>query len=119
MNVKIIASKNQTALVEWEDADGLHRGYIPEEVIYDNVVDDDVLSIVIPYGLEWEYIIGDLLNKVTPREFSKNLRKAGIWSMQDLRSNPSVVFGAIQQTYGLDFSTLVLLTEKYLKEIDK
>jgi len=117
MNVTVISTRNMTALVEWYDEEGLHRGYIPQEVIYDNVVDDNILSVAIPYGLDWEYIIGEMLDKVTPHVFSENLRKVGIWTMEDLRSKPSEVFGAIQQTYGLDFSTLVLLTEQYMKEI--
>jgi len=115
MIVKVINAKNQVALIEWREDGTVHRGIVPEEVIINETVRDDLISIVIPYGMDWEHLIADTLLNVTPQIISDNLHKVGIWTIDDLRGNPMVALGAIQTSYGLDFSILLRSAETFIK----
>jgi len=114
MLVKVIGTKSQSALIEWSRDGELHRGTVPEEVIIDGTVRDDLISIAIPYGLDWGYILQNVMNTVTPQIISNNLHNAGIWTIDDLRRNPMVAVGAIQSAYGLDFSILLRSAETFM-----
>lgn len=115
MIVKVISTKYQGSLIEWSEDGALRRGIVPEEVIIDDAVRDDLLSIAIPYGLDWEHILADTMANVTPQIISNNLHNSGIWTIDDLRSNPMVALGAIQSAYGLDISILLRSAETFVK----
>jgi hypothetical protein len=116
MKVKVITTRYQTALIEWIGDDGIHRGTVPEEVVNDDIVRDDLLSLAIPYGMDWEFMLDGALGNVTPQVIANNLHRVGIWTLQDLRSRPQDAIGAIQAAYHLDFQTLLRLTEQHLRD---
>jgi hypothetical protein len=115
MIVRVINAKSQCALIEWSEDGTLYRGTVPEEVIIDDAVRDDLLSIAIRYGLDWEHILADAMENVTPKIISNNLHKAGIWTVNDLRDNPMAALAALQATYGLDVSILLRSAETFVK----
>ena len=111
--VKILNSNGRSALIEWLDNDGVMRGIIPQEVIVDDFVNEEHLSLAIPYGIDWAYALENAIPKVTPQEFAAVLHQYNIWTLEDLTSNPARSFTAIQAVYGLDFQTLVKFAKSY------
>lgn len=113
MHVKVLNREGASVLVEWNDGE-IHRAYIPVTALKENgTVHKSTLEAGIPYGLEWEDIIGEL--KATPVEVGRKLRAAGIWTANDLFKNGNAALGAIQAAYGLDLATLMAAAQEHLK----
>ena len=102
--VKVIYEKGRNVLVEWFDDGMPMRGWLPWNKVRVDIVDTIELDRVMPYGEPWEDII-EL--RATPREMAKNLRKVGIWTLEDLRKNPNAALGAIMATYKVDYHILL------------
>jgi hypothetical protein len=103
--VKVIQKKGQAALVEWLDGDGTHRVTIPAKAIESgNRVAMSELGYGIPYGEPWEELV---MLAVTPAVIAEQLRRAGIWTYEDLLSRPNQALGAIQAAYGFDLTALL------------
>lgn len=114
MDVKVLDVQNGTAQIELIIDGDIKRGLVPEEVLQDNnTLDDALVSLVVPYGLDWEYILEDAIGHITPQRLAAELRRVGLWTIQDLRANPQAAFGALQAVYGLDFSALLRSAEDY------
>lgn len=112
MKVKVISNEYGSVLVEWLDSDGiLQRGYIPSEIVNVDEIPDGALSLAVPYGVDWAFVLTGAINSVTPEVIAKMLRNRGIWTLQDARRNPEVVVGALQQAYSLDFQTILRVAE--------
>jgi len=116
MIVQIINVEQGRALIQYESDGYLHRGIVPEEIIIDNVVDDTLLSLAIPYGVDWEFVMGSS-RTITWKDIANCLRKAGIWTLVDLRMNPQAVLGAIQTAYRLDAQMMRAYGEQFEKEL--
>ncbi len=112
INVIALKAIGNGTLVEWRAADGLHRAVVPHEDVVSGRVDDDALAAGIPYGVAWEDMIEI---DVTPGEMAAALRQAGIWTMDDLRKNPSAAVNALQRVYGIHLSALSRLAVEYEK----
>lgn len=97
MNVKLIRRHGHSALVEWADADGMHRVTIPDAEVIDSAVDPGVLAAGIPYGVPWEDCP---LPEVTPADVARELRNRGIWTRADLEAEPMKAISAVQAAYG-------------------
>lgn len=114
MDVRLLSKQDGTALIELIIDGNIRRGFVPEEVLQDdNTLDDALISLVVPYGLDWEFILENAIGQVTPQRLAAELRRVGLWTLQDLRSNPQAAFGALQAVYGLDLSTLIRTAEDY------
>lgn len=118
MIVKIIETINKNILIEWEDDNGLHRGTVPEETLNGNVIDDTMLSLAIPFGVEWEFVLEDFVGEMTPQNLASSLRKAGIWTFEDLRARPQKALQVIQSIYGVDLSSLIRSTRMFVKDLE-
>jgi hypothetical protein len=80
--VKVIGQKDGSALVEWQDGDGMyHRAYVPQEKVAGGAVEPKVLEKGIPYGLPWEEWIEVT---ATPAHVANELRRMGVWCKADL-----------------------------------
>lgn len=115
MQVKVLNDQGKTALVEWsfKGEDEIKRGFIPSKSLGEgNFVSRDVLLAATPYGLPWAKLI-EL--KATPEGIEAALHRAGIWTFEDLRTNPMPALGAIQAAYWLDMSILLMAAQKYEK----
>ena len=111
MEVKIVERSEGKALIEWREDGCLRRGIIPEEVVDGNFVDDDLLSLAISFGIDFEFLLEQALDNVTPASIACRLHNAGICTYDDMRSNPAVVRGVIMAAYGVDFQTLYRIAE--------
>lgn len=109
MIVQIIERKQGAALIQWDDEEGLHRGIIPEEVLGEDgvTVRDELLSLSIPYGVDWEVHLEGTVGLVTPAIIARNLRNAGIWTAEDALSNPKSLIGAVQKSYAGDLAAII------------
>jgi hypothetical protein len=107
--VKVIRQEGQAALVEVVTPDGILRKVLPIAALsQDGLVDPQAWAQGIPYGLPWE----DLIQfKATPAQFANNLHVHGIWTLEDLQSNPNEAFAAWQDTYRLDIAGLIRLAK--------
>lgn len=101
--VKIIKQRGQSALVEYLYGDHLRRVNIPTSSIKAGQVEEGILEMGIPYGLEWSNLLS---LQATPELFQENLRQAGIWTKDDALKNPQLVVAAIQATYQIDLAKI-------------
>lgn len=105
MKVTVIRRKGQAILVQWED-DGLHRAQIPPHALLDgDEVDPVELLMGIPYGLPWAEIMGDLV--ISGEEIEDTLRRHGIWSLEDLRTDPTSAAGALMAAHRQGVQVLI------------
>jgi len=83
--VKVVFEKGQSALVEWAD---VRRSLVPAIEIKAGHVRLDTLLECPTYGIDWEeYLSVDL----DSNELALKLRKAGIWTLEDLQTKDRVV----------------------------
>jgi len=82
MKVKIVETQGQSALVQYEDGDTLHRRYVPVKEIKRGKVEDEVLAAGIQYGIDWESRLD--LSGLTPLAVDRALKEKGIWTTEDL-----------------------------------
>jgi hypothetical protein len=113
MIVRVVSTHNRSALIEYLDPEeGIKRGIIPEELIFNNEVTDELLFVAIPYGVDWASALEGVLHEITPRTFADALYGYGFWTLQDLRQNPNAVIGVLLSVCGVDFQTLVIAAER-------
>lgn len=113
MLVDIVRMSGASALVEVKNP--LRRVTIPRDVIKEDGVPEEILDAGIPYGVEWEEVLAE---GVTPSQIATSLRKAGIWTEEDLRKSPNDV-ARVLQMYSLHFGDLVEKLESYQKEVGR
>ena len=110
--VTIIEHRGDSVLVEWLEGDRLKRAVIPAAKAADGVTDPETLDFGIPHGLPWEEMI-EL--HATPALIAEELRKRGIWTIDDMHRDQSAIFGALQAVYGLDLAALINAAETYVR----
>lgn len=91
--VTVIRTKGKTSLVEWTDKDGLQRAWLP----IDKATKDDP-ALGIPFGAE---IAEALSIKVKPSDIEQALRKAGIWTWDDVINQAPALPGILQDAFGV------------------
>lgn len=97
--MKVIAQHGQSKLVEYEDAMGrLQRCYVPADV----EPTAEILDQGIPYGVPWERLV----DPISAEQLADALRRAGIWTLADLRAHSQQALHAIWGVIGLTVSTL-------------
>jgi len=109
--VKVIRESDGSALVEYKDKGTLERVTISSKVLINgNKVKDTLLKKGIPFGIDWSDIN---MPAVTPQMLNQELRSRGIWTADDVRSNPQAVRNAISKVQGELFSQIVkFVTDK-------
>jgi len=99
--MKIIQISGNSKLVEYINSKGNYkRCTLP--------VDSQNVKIGIPYGVPFERFIK---HKSIPNE----LRKRGIWTVEDLEKNRAKALGAIQAAYAQDLATIIKLAKEEVK----
>ena len=105
--VTVKGVEKQSALVEWVADGQLCRGYVPASSLKDGCVSAVTLGRSIPYGAQWQK--AEL--EASAADLAQNLRKAGIWTKEDMAQKPNVAIGAIQATYRVDLGALMRLED--------
>ena len=99
VDVKIIRSKGQVTLVEWDDAGKFRRMLVPREVVLENkdgrgLIVEEILEMGIPYGVNWEVRIQKSF-VITGVQVAQQLEVLGIWTKEDYERNPNIVQQAV------------------------
>lgn len=111
--LRIIQQTGGSTLVESTDGGRLQRVIIPSEMVTDGAVSPAALEYGVAYGLPWEEL---WTSRVTPAAIAQELRKRGIWTLDDLRKQPMAAVAAMQSAYGLDVATLTAAAERFEKQ---
>jgi hypothetical protein len=116
--VQIIQRKNGLTLVEWSQDGTLKRAWLDQELlVHDNGMTGDAYQpwAGIPYGVEWSRMITP---KVTSIDIDRELKRRGVWTIQELRTKPNEVLGALRDAYGLDLAALLQAAKVYEKDME-
>lgn len=112
--VTVVRTKGGLSLIEWKDENDIpQRAWVKAESILEGSVVVNPESGV-PYGLDFTQMV-EL--KTTPEDVNREMRKAGIWTLHDLRANPQGALGALMAAYGGTFSTILKAANRMEKEL--
>jgi hypothetical protein len=112
VRVSVVARKDASALVEFVEGQAAQRKTVPADALDGDKIAQDDLDMGVPYGIPW----ADLVKvTATPGGIEKALHNAGIWTLEELTSNPRRAIGALQAAYGLDIASLIRAANEYLK----
>lgn len=112
MEVRLIWSNTQVALVEWVASPGTDpqykRAIVPYNVLEGNTCNEEVLLEGIEQGEPWELYVPTL---DAPALIANALRRRGIWSRAELHARPDEVKSAFIEV-GVSGMTAFLLAIK-------
>lgn len=111
---KIISRVGTNLLVEIVRDDVPERCILPREVVMaGSDLTDEQINTGIPYGLPFRDFV------VPSPDFGARLElalhRAGIWTVEDLRTKAQAVVNILQGTYHVELSKLVQSAEEYVK----
>ena len=104
VEVRVIERVGPSVLVQWQDGEVARRVTVPGDAVGKDKCAQDVLSQGVEYGVDWA---AHLSLTVTARDVAEALKRANIWTADDLSSN----FGRARKTfarlYMADFANMV------------
>ena len=116
-DVRVVARKNKSALVEWADADGLHRGFVPDTAVdvsggsrVTASVSIPDLDMALPYGVPWADVV---TFELSMKEMEQALYKRGIWTGEDVRKNHRAAVAAVGYAYSANIRSLLEAAELF------
>lgn len=115
MKIVIINKHHGSSLIEWLEDGDIYRGTVPDSLLEGNTIEDEHLSMAIPYGVDWAFALEDVYRTVTISDFVQSLHNHGIWTAEDARRNSGKVQGAILSAYGVTFQTILRVAQDYIK----
>ncbi len=97
--VKVIATKDNSSLVEYMDEFGMLQRVtiLTKNIDEGEIVKLSKLTHGLPYGIDWEEM---KLPIVTSKDLSRELRNRGIWTADDARRRSQDVRGAVLKLHG-------------------
>jgi len=102
VDVKVVALKDESALVEWTEWVGAHpfpqRGYVPADAVENGKCDKDALDAAYPYGVPWARFLN--LEHVTPKRIEAELHRRHIWWTADIDKDVRLAMGAVAAVAG-------------------
>jgi hypothetical protein len=87
ITVKVLETRGESSLVEWNERGIVHRGYIPNDLIHDDKAMVDVLANALPYGFDPMSI--DL------RKLTERLHLRDVWTLVDLQQKRNCVIRSL------------------------
>lgn len=119
MDVTVLARKGRSLLIEWTNEEGRQRSYVPVDSVYDKQgkMVCDLAEQGIPYGVPWG-LLAQQLPPIDGQVLQTELRRQGVWTVDDLKLNRNAVISAIQQTVGLSVNQLLRQAEAYLQGVN-
>jgi hypothetical protein len=117
MEIKVVDRDGKAVVVEWVDNGRLKRGVLPaKDVKRGKYTTKTALRRAAPYGLPWEELVQ---LRATSEDLAEQLRKRGIWNLEDLWSKGEEVQAAIMATYRVDMFELRKLAQGGVKDATK
>lgn len=117
MRVKLIRRQGHAQLVEWHELgpDGTRhyfRSVLPWsalDLVGQHEAEHDDPHRGIPYGEPWEeYLMEAGMPEATAAGIANELRRMGIWTVEELQADPETARAAFQKGYGMDVQRLRL-----------
>lgn len=106
-----IIGKGAATLLEWRDEDGLHRGYVPPEVVemVDGVatVPTAVLMAAAPYGDDLLALVPEI-PQLTASDVVEALHNAGMWTSRDMLNDAKQVRAVVASLNPVNAQLLLL-----------
>lgn len=100
MRATRIRNKGEAVLIEYVQDGALQRAIVPRDSMVADNVDDDALERAISYGVAWEDLPAIV---VTPDVLAYELRRRGIWTIEELQLNKdgalAAIRGAVKHVY--------------------
>jgi hypothetical protein len=114
VHARLIAHKGAAALVEYIDG-GFKRCYIPlaEFDAEKAQADEAVLKAGVPYGVDWSRVE---LKQLDPLELDQELKRRGLWTLEDIREHPEQAHAAINK---ISNATRIALVEAAQAQTEK
>lgn len=106
---RVIERREQVDLVEWVGEDGPGRVWLPTGTVQEGEVDPLELGRGISYGMPWEELV---TVTATPERIAAELRRAGLWTAEDVRQRPQAAQGALLAAMGTDLAALLRLARR-------
>jgi hypothetical protein len=103
MQIKVLLQVGGNSLVEWTDGDVVNRVYIPSSEVVNNSTSIDTLNSGVQYGLDFESL---KIPSITSEMLAHEMRRRGLWTVDDVMKYPNKVIAALQSVYRLDLGTL-------------
>jgi len=113
LQVRVIKVQGKSSLVQWIEGDDVRRAIVPTGEIKEGMIDRFVLEAGIPYGLPWEEIIH---LTASSENVARELRRAGLWTGDDVMKNTSAAMGALQTALKTDFAAILRAAKAYQEE---
>lgn len=116
--VTVISHNNNLTLVEWSTGSGrIHRNWLKTKDI--DIASDGTATTAdpgsgVPYGFDFARIVR---LETTPQVLDTELKKAGIWTAEDIRARPAAALGAITAAYGLTLGSLLEAVSAHEKDL--
>ena len=118
--VRTMQEKDGRALVEWVNRKGmLESVFVGVDEVKDGKVASGVLAEAIPYGVPWEDLFAEVQKVTTPKVRANELRKVGIWTLDDLRTKSRFVLGALKAGLRVEIGELHKFATKLKEGGDK
>lgn len=113
-----IRAKNDLLLVEWEQDGRIRRSWVSKDMVEEQ--GEDYADVVnpgagIPYGIDFARLV-EL--QATPAALDTELKRRGIWTLNDMRANLPAVAAALQNVYGVDLAHLVQVATKHIEQME-
>jgi len=115
-SIKVIRQQGEATLIERTLNNGYPvRGYVPTaEIDFEKMeVPVSTGSAMTPFGLPWEEIAEELLKTDFPMELSGQLRKAGVYTLDDLNRESMLVEAVLRGALGLYLGYLRQLAHQH------
>lgn len=116
IRVQIIRRKSDLTLVQWEQDGAPMRAWVVPSMIVEAVDNSATVRNPqegIPYGERWNEFLE--VAQVTPEMIDRELKRRGIWTIDDLEAKPDVARLCIQRAYGFDLAVLLLAAARKRK----
>lgn len=108
--IRVIERQGEAALVEWMVEGGdFNRGIVPIKSLTGDAVRSTILSKAIPHGVKWEKFI---TLTASVQDIGRELRRRGIFTIDDLNQNPTALQKAIIDSLGKDISAFFQAVQK-------
>jgi len=118
---RIVFSKNRAVLLEYlDDANKPVRVSIPENMVQPSsdgktaIVSEEILSMGVPYGVQFAEEIGNVT--ISGKSIEDSLHASGIWTCDDVIHNPQDVNSAVMAAASHVFSTINVLVRAYFSK---
>lgn len=105
--VKIIQQKGLSALVEWEHRKSVKRAFVPTNVLDGEKCPAAELELGIQHGEPWENYV---CKPPSAKQVADALRRAGLWTMEDLFLEPVKAKQIFQALCGQQFTHFMRAT---------